>query len=402
MERKINWKYEIGDHITDNNRDMIITDRKVVPTKKTDKRTKCGYSMINVRYYEYLCNKCNNKNLTDEITLYHHHSGCPNCFTWEYEIGDSIVDDKRNLIIIDRKIIPRKNKDKTCKKGYAVIKEKWYQYQCNICGWKGDERSWVAESQLKRGCGCSCCKGHTAVKGINTVGDLRPDLINYFKNKDDAFKYTLGRNTYVNCLCPDCGHKKRILLSNLVRFGLMCPKCSDGISFPEKFMMSVLDQLNIDYIFQLSCKNFKWIGKYRYDFYIKNLNMIIETHGPQHYEECGFSKFTSLEDTKTNDRIKKNLAIHNGISKNNYIIIDSRISELEWVKNSITKSKLNKIFDLSLVDWNQCLKDAQKNLVKEVCDYYEDHSTNQVVKKFHLHKQTINRYVNIGELCGWC
>ena len=130
--------------------------------------------------------------------------------------------------------------------------------------------------------------------------------------------------------------------------------------------------------------------------------MILKTHGPQHYEECGFSKFTSLEDTKTNDRIKKNLAIHNGISKNNYIIIDSRISELEWVKNSITKSKLNKIFDLSLVDWNQCLKDAQKNLVKEVCDYYEDHSTNQVVKKFHLHKQTINRYVNIGELCGWC
>ena len=61
--------------------------------------------------------------------------------------------------------------------------------------------------------------------------------------------------------------------------------------------------------------------RYLYDFYIKSSNIIIETHGSQHYEEHGFSKLSgiTLDQQQKRDKEKEDFAKQQGI---NYIIID--------------------------------------------------------------------------------
>lgn len=53
--KNIKWKYEIGEHITNNNRDSIITGREI---RKKD--SMCNGKIIhrNNKWYECLCNNC--------------------------------------------------------------------------------------------------------------------------------------------------------------------------------------------------------------------------------------------------------------------------------------------------------------------------------------------------------
>ena len=39
--------------------------------------------------------------------------------------------------------------------------------------------------------------------------------------------------------CPECHQKKYDTISNVHNFGFSCPHCSDGISYPEKFVANV-------------------------------------------------------------------------------------------------------------------------------------------------------------------
>ena len=47
-KKEINWKYNIGDRIVDDKRDLTITEQIYLNNNKGDK----------VKYYKYKCNKC--------------------------------------------------------------------------------------------------------------------------------------------------------------------------------------------------------------------------------------------------------------------------------------------------------------------------------------------------------
>ena len=170
-------------------------------------------------------------------------------------------------------------------------------------------------------------------------------------------------------------------------------------------MTSVLEQLNIEYIFQLTKTTFDWCEDKRYDFYIPSLNTIIETHGIQHYEDCGWSK---AKDVQENDRIKYELALQNGIKDGDYVVIDCRYSDKEWVKNNILSSKLNELFDLEKrINWDKCEEFALKsNTVKEVCEYWsrkeEWETTKTLAEVFGLSREAIIDYLKKGAGLGWC
>jgi hypothetical protein len=70
--------------------------------------------------------------------------------------------------------------------------------------------------------------------------------------------------------------------------GFNCPACSDKRSRGEKFIYNVLKQVGSDFVIE---KSFKWSNKRRYDFFIKDLNTIIEVHGSQHYEDNNFNDY---------------------------------------------------------------------------------------------------------------
>lgn len=52
---KIKWKYNIGDNIVDENRNLTITDRYT--TKYTYLKNDKEY-ITNIKHYKYICNIC--------------------------------------------------------------------------------------------------------------------------------------------------------------------------------------------------------------------------------------------------------------------------------------------------------------------------------------------------------
>ena len=166
---------------------------------------------------------------------------------------------------------------------------------------------------------------------------------------------------------------------------------SDGVSIPEKFMWNILKQLSTEFIIQLNKLTFEWCENYRYDFYIPSLNMIIETHGMQHYEK-GFESCggRTLEEEQENDRLKKELALNNNIK--NYIVVDCRYSEFDWLKENVLK-ELNEFFDLSNIDWNLVWENSLKNFVWETKRLVEKGYNNiQIAEILCVNKTTIEKY----------
>ena len=316
---------------------------------------------------------------------------------YKYELEENIKDNKRDFTIIDKEIRVRyKNNGDKCN-------EKWYKYTCNICSYN---EGWIEESNLLKGNGCSCCRSFTIVKGINDINTTHPQLVKYFKNIEDVYTHSYSSNKKVWFKCPNCGFEKEMKISDFIKKGMACEKCSDSISYCEKFVFSVLEQLGINFQTQLSKTTFKWCQDYRYDFCFE-LNgeyILLETHGLQHYEEQ--KRGRSLKEEKKNDILKKQLAITNGIKEENYIEIDCRKSTLEWIRDNILESNLVKMFNLSKIDWVKAEKFTYTSLIKIACDYKNTNSDLTTTEIGELmggyHKDCIRNWLRKGEKIGLC
>ena len=231
-----------------------------------------------------------------------------------------------------------------------------YKYKCNICGFNNGI---LSEYSILKGTGCSCCKSLTVVKGINDLNTTHPDLIKYLNNIEDGEKVSSGSHKLIELKCINCNNIYKIPTKRFV-YNInknTCKKCSDGVSYPNKFIFNMLEQLNVEFKPEMT---FNWSENKRHDFYIPKFNCIIEAHGTQHYRQS--FKDMSLEFVKNNDNFKRNLANINNIKY--YIEIDCQKSNLEYIKNNILNSKLNKLFDLSNVDWIKCSEMSNISLLK--------------------------------------
>lgn len=316
------------------------------------------------------------------------------------EVGQVFKDDKRDLIIISREY----RQQELNKKGKVYAKNwKYYKYKCNKCGYEG----WILESHLLRGNGgCACCTNKVAVLGINTIWDTDRWMCDLGLSEEDAKKYTKGSGVYIFVKCPKCGNEKNISISSILTYKSICCLCGDGVSYPEKIIISVLNQIGIKFTSQLSKTTFEWCSNKRYDFYfeLNHKKYIIEAHGMQHYKHTGFKR--KIKDEQENDKLKKELALNNGIYK--YIVIDCRYSDLSWIKESIINSELANMFDLSKVDWIKCENFALDDLVKEVCNYWNNKEENETISTigkdniWGVGSQTIRKYIKKGTILGWC
>lgn len=280
-----------------------------------------------------------------------------------------------------------------------------YEVMCLKCGYIYRKSQYGFENT-----GCKCCSGFELVQGINDISTTNPEMIPYFQGGyDEAKNYTRSSQKKIIPVCPNCGriHEKEISICHLYEHlrngqnGFKCI-CSDGISFPEKFVFSFLEQLNIEFETQKFSKELFGYDNRFYDFYIKDFDCIIEAHGMQHYQEVTFTNMT-LEEIQNNDDYKMKLAKSNNIGY--YIILDCRYSDKSWIKNSIMNSDLQKIFNISDddIDWNYCLDFAVKNIAKEVCnDYRNGAMIKELQKKYKLGQYAISSYLKIGNDVGWC
>lgn len=269
--------------------------------------------------------------------------------------------------------------------------------KCNQCG----QTYYFSPRTLLRGNGCSICQGKDVLQGYNDIATERPDLVKYFLNKDDSHKYRVSSNKTVDICCPDCGYIHQMEITKLSSRGFSCPRCSDKISYPNKFLRAFLEQIpvkNVQYEYSP-----KWARPYRYDGYCEynGQKIIIEMDGALGH---GKHKYRSSDvdiDGKKRDLIKNQLADKNGIL---LIRIDCAKSDMEYIKANILNSVLNDIFDLSQIDWGMCEKKSMTNLIKDVCFYYNtnDCSLEELSSVFHRCTSTIKRYLRKGNQFNWC
>lgn len=333
---------------------------------------------------------------------------------FKIEIGIRLQDDKRDITIIDRK------KEKSPYKEGSYLK--YYKYKCNKCGFDGGkhyavrekmhkDEFWILEDNLFKGNGCVCCNNSplAIVENINSIYKIDKWMIPIVGEENSKI-YSHGSTEKIYPTCPYCGRKKskKMKICDIYVSNSMRCVCSDKVSYPEKFIHNILEQLKINFITQLSKANFKWCKDYRYDFYFEYNNeiFILETHGNQHYASNSNFKM-SLEEVQLNDRLKKELALANGVKSENYIVIDCRKSNLEWIKyneNGVLKSKLNDLFDLSKIDWNKVEEFACSNLVKVTCDLWNNNpelTTFDISNIMKISETTVLRYSRIGQKLNW-
>ena len=315
---------------------------------------------------------------------------------FKYEIGQTI----NGLILID--IYYKKNKEGQ--------QEKWYKYQCE----KGHVHE-IVEKSLKKGTRCSICTNQTVLVGYNDLATTDSHLVSYFKNPDDAKKYTAHSHKKVTLKCPYCGKEKEMRIDTLINYGFSCPNCSDGVSIPEKYMSNILHSVNYNYAHQLSKVDFEWIGKYKYDFYLPDYNIIIETHGEQHYKEKNeSSNWDGLENVQKNDNNKLKLAEQNGYELNkNYFVIDCSSSDFKILTENI-KHTLNIIeelydIDFSTIDYKECYIKSQIsifNLVVEIANEHPEFTQQQIADElkekygYQLTVSTISSYLKKSNKLG--
>lgn len=274
-------------------------------------------------------------------------------------------------------------------------------YKCNSCG----ERKDIINSNFKRrltvcdnGCHGVGQDSNQFIVGVNDMATTHPQLEVYFIDKEEMKRIKACSNYLAKLTCPHCGFQKEMLVYNLTNRGFSCPCCSDGFSTPEKFVANILYELKIEFK-----KEYSFGDGRRYDFYVPSLNMIIETHGVQHYTgSFGTLSGKGLEYEQENDKQKRIVATNYGVT--HYIELDCRESNFNYLLNSIYNSPLNELLELDRVNWEEVKKRMASSTMLEVIEYFNTHnaSTKTIAREFKIGSTSVARYLVRGTELGLC
>lgn len=242
------------------------------------------------------------------------------------------------------------------------------------------------------------------MKSNRAISIYYPELVQFFKNKEDADNIPIRSDKKVWLKCPNCGHEHQMIVKNLTRRHYSCPVCGDGSSFPERMVLSVLEQQKIEYVYQLNKNTFAWCGKYIYDFYLPKENTIIETDGSQHSsKKMGYKNSRTLEEEKRNDLLKERLAYENGIKK--VIRIDFSNRDIVVCKKNITDALCN-IIKTEDINWKDVVKNASHSVLYEVCMMWEKYknikNTVDIAKELNISRDKVVRCLHTGTEIGIC
>lgn len=286
--------------------------------------------------------------------------------------------------------------------GTYITNKQHIEMMHKTCGQKFN----VTPNNFLRGSRCPYCYGTKFIlKGYNDMATTSPFLVDLLYDKNDAYKYRSNSNIKIKWKCPNCSNI--LVYSPFVvnTYGLRCHNCSDGISYPNKFIHSFFNQLSKEITNYQTEYSPEWIGMKRYDVYfeINDLKYIVEVDGGLGHRNIGYNNDkTYIQKSISVDKYKELEAI-----KHNIIVIriDAIKSTLQYIRHSILNSKLNDIFDLSKIDWIKCHIDATTSKRKDVIKLYNSGIKNlkdivSITK--NISYTTVYRYLLEASKCGLC
>ncbi len=308
-----------------------------------------------------------------------------------YQIGETLKQRSGTLKILSQDYKVNKN---NCK--YKI-----YKYKCLDCG----NEDTIRESNLERGQGCNCCSGNKIVRGINDMWTTNPEMAKMLKNSEDGFNLMKASNKKVDWICPICGDvilqktPNQIYRDNRIS----CPRCSDGISYANKFMYAFLKETD----FKVTREpRFEWLPNRPFDFAIENLKLIIEMdgclgHGVRDYKgnkDIKGKKIDLLKEQKANENGYKVIRIDC-----KYRSVDNRF---DYIKNSVINSGLINILNLDAnkIDWLSISCNSENSYVYMACELYNSgmKRTKEIADCLDLTYATIISYLKRGRKYGWC
>ena len=256
------------------------------------------------------------------------------------------------------------------------------------------------------GYGCPFCAGNAVLKGYNDLWTTNPEMANMLKDPNIGYEVSRGSRREVEWICPNCGLPKKSTPKQVYTYGIACVRCSDGISYPNRFIIALLHQLKIDSFTPEWSP--EWIGRYRYDvhFVYKKQEYIVEMDGGIGHGGVDFATNSKDVQGLKRDIIKdKQAKLHNII----LIRIDCRYerknihNRFEYIKESILNSQLGQIFDLSSVDWKKCNEDATKSLHMIAAQQYDDgKGIREISEELHVHYSTVYSWLKRMAKEGLC
>lgn len=201
-----------------------------------------------------------------------------------------------------------------------------------ICPIHG-EFNQIPNSHLKNGC-FKCGRSITGEK--NKLG-LNNFILNSNKLHNNKYDYSLvdryeGYNQVINIICKKHGFFEQKVGNHLSGSGCINCKNSKG----EVYIKNILDKYNINHESEKRFDNCKDKRSLPFDFYLPNINMLIEFDGIQHYEAHEFfGGEEAFEKTKIRDEIKNEYCLNNNIK-----LLRIPYYEIENIE-SILKKELN-------------------------------------------------------------
>lgn len=279
-------------------------------------------------------------------------------------------------------------------------KDKKIKFQCK------NNHVWESRPHdILRGYHCPFCSGNKVLKGFNDMWTTNPNLASMLYDKNIGYEVSEASHKKLEFVCPQCGHHKFISPHQVRRQGLACPICSDGISYPNKFIMALLSQLDVDNLENEYSPD--WICNLRYDvhFSYKEQEYIVEMDGGLGH---GFRNNDPVREVgvsgKELDNYKDEMAQKHNI---HVIRVDCFYTKMEerfsYVKNSIQNSELSSLFDLKNIDYNACNQYATNSLSIKAANLYDNgFSIREISKELNISYGTIYSWLKRMSSEGLC
>lgn len=367
-----------------------------------------GLYVNNRTKINHTCNIHNTTNLQTPAQVLNGHNGCKQC-----SLIKRINGLKDTLEDVKEKVFNKWGNE------YEVLSTEYIDHNQKML-FRHNLKSgrshniWSKPGRILADCECAVCCGMQVCEGFNDIATTDPEIASLFLHEEDTHKYMRSSNKKAWMKCPLCGHPTYKNINQVTRDrDVRCPICSDGISYPNKFIYNCLLQLDgLDFLkreFSPEWCEFYLNGNKRcgiYDIYFgfKNKEYIVEMDGGLGHGNKNFGKSTiSLEDSIAIDDEKDRLAKEHNI---NIIRIDADYGfndRFEYIKNNILNSILSDILDLHNIDFQYVNIESQKSIFLECCKLWNaGFSAAEIVEKTGVNKSTLSVYLKRGTKYNLC
>lgn len=322
-------------------------------------------------------------------------TGCPKCAGKLKLTHDDFVNKlnsmTNNIIVIGKYInakTPIECKCKTCG-GYFYLTP-----------------SHITKMKLDK---CPICNGKQIYKGINDMWTTNPELAKLLANPEDGYNYMEASGVKLNWKCQNCGNIIQAFVYNVKNEGLSCSCCSDGISYPNKFMTNILNQTNIQFETEKKfdwCKfvlnNIEKVGYYDFYFELNSQKYIIEMDGGLGHGNRIHSKSNmTIEDSIKIDNLKDELAKEHNVE---VIRINATKSDYTYILNNIHNTPLDNILSNFKIDYMLAHKNSLSSNIIIASEYWNSGITKitTIAELLHVHHDTASKYLKIANKIGLC